>query len=63
MTSKNRPSAEEQNHAADEPRGSKKPYHRPEFRCEKAFETMALSCGKIRGNQGSCRGRLNRKNS
>jgi len=63
MTSKNRPSAEDQNHTIDGPRVGKKPYQRPEFRFEKVFETMALSCGKIRGNQGSCRGRLNRKNS
>ena len=39
----------------------KKPYERPEFRYERAFETMALSCGKMRGTQGLCR--FNRKNS
>jgi hypothetical protein len=37
----------------------KKPYHKPEFRYEKVFETMALACGKIRGVQAQCR--FNRK--
>ncbi len=40
---------------------AKKPYLRPEFRYERAFETMALSCGKIRASQALCR--FNRKNS
>ncbi len=39
----------------------KKPYARPEFRYERAFETMALSCGKIRAQQAICR--FNRKTS
>lgn len=42
-------------------RTPRKPYLKPEFRYERAFETMALSCGKIRGNQALCR--FNRKNS
>ena len=34
---------------------SKKPYARPSFRWESlAFETMALSCGKIDTTQASC---------
>jgi len=41
--------------------GSKKPYVKPEFRHEKVFETMALSCGKIQNTQGGCHS--NRKNS
>jgi hypothetical protein len=39
----------------------KKPYVKPEFRHEKVFETMALSCGKIHSTQSACRS--NRKNS
>jgi hypothetical protein len=34
--------------------GAKKPYVKPEFRYEKVFETMALSCGKVWGTQGAC---------
>jgi hypothetical protein len=40
---------------------AKKPYLEPEFRYERAFETMALACGKVRATQGLCR--FNRKNS
>lgn len=47
--------------AVDTPRPPKKPYHKPEFRFERAFETMALACGKIRATQALCR--FNRKNS
>jgi hypothetical protein len=43
------------------PRAPKKPYLKPEFRFERAFETMALSCGKVGGTQGLCRS--NRKTS
>lgn len=32
----------------------KKPYQKPEFRCERVFETRALTCGKINPTQGSC---------
>jgi hypothetical protein len=39
----------------------KKPYVKPEFRHEKVFETMALSCGKMHQTQGSCHSA--RKNS
>jgi hypothetical protein len=46
---------------ADAPRSTKKPYRKPEFRYERAFETLALSCGKIRASQAICR--FNRKNS
>jgi hypothetical protein len=28
-------------------KNSKKPYHKPEFRHERVFETSALACGKI----------------
>lgn len=56
MTDKN--IKEEDNSGEDSPR---KPYEKPEFRYERAFETMALSCGKMRGTQGLCR--FNRKNS
>jgi hypothetical protein len=47
--------------AVDRPRPAKKPYQKPEFRFERAFETMALACGKIRATQALCR--FNRKNS
>jgi hypothetical protein len=35
-----------------EPR--RKPYRKPEFRFERAFETMALACGKISPTQKHC---------
>ena len=47
--------------AGDARRATKKPYLKPEFRYERAFETMALACGKIRATQALCR--FNRKNS
>jgi hypothetical protein len=40
---------------------SRKPYVKPAFEFERAFETMALSCGKINITQAQCR--FNRKNS
>lgn len=46
------------NEAAPRP---KKPYHKPSFRYERVFETMALSCGKINPTEFQCR--FNRKNS
>jgi hypothetical protein len=58
MTEKN---TSEQKLAGDSPRAAKKPYLKPEFRYERAFETMALSCGKMRANQALCR--FNRKTS
>lgn len=39
----------------------KKPYVKPAFIREQAFETMALSCGKVNVTQAQCK--LNRKNS
>jgi hypothetical protein len=42
-------------------RAAKKPYLKPEFRYERAFETMALACGKIGATQTLCR--FNRKSS
>jgi hypothetical protein len=32
----------------------KKPYIKPSFRFERTFETMALACGKMAGNEGQC---------
>jgi hypothetical protein len=58
MTQKNK---SEEKLAGESPRTAKKPYLKPEFRYERAFETMALACGKMRGTQGLCR--FNRKNS
>jgi hypothetical protein len=51
--------AEDQN--TENPPAAGKPYLKPEFRYERAFETMALSCGKIRASQALCR--FNRKSS
>jgi hypothetical protein len=51
----------EENGAGDGRRAAKKPYFKPEFRYERAFETMALACGKIRATQALCR--FNRKSS
>jgi hypothetical protein len=39
----------------------KKPYIKPAFEFERAFETMALACGKINTTQAQCK--FNRKNS
>jgi hypothetical protein len=39
----------------------RKPYEKPDFRFERVFETMALSCGKIGPTQSGCQS--NRKNS
>ena len=33
----------------------KKPYQKPAFVYERAFETMALSCGKIGASQLQCK--------
>jgi hypothetical protein len=38
----------------------KKTWHKPTYRFERVFETMALICGKV-GTEGQCR--LNRKAS
>ena len=42
-------------------RSGKKPYKKPEFRYERVFETMALSCGKVSPTEFQCR--FNRKTS
>jgi hypothetical protein len=42
-------------------RTGKKPYQKPEFRYERVFETMALSCGKVSPTEFQCR--FNRKTS
>jgi hypothetical protein len=45
----------------DSRRAGKKLYHKPEFRYERVFETMALSCGKVTPTEFQCR--FNRKSS
>ena len=40
---------------------TRKPYRKPAFVHERAFETMALSCGKVNASQQQCK--FNRKNS
>jgi hypothetical protein len=34
---------------------ARKPYHKPEVRHERVFETMALSCGKQNSSQAGCK--------
>jgi len=46
---------------AKKPAKIKRPYKKPAFQCEKPFETMALSCGKVSATQAVCR--FNRKRS
>jgi hypothetical protein len=46
---------------SDNRRAGKKPYQKPEFRHERVFETMALSCGKVSPTEFQCR--FNRKSS
>jgi hypothetical protein len=40
--------------AAEGSHTGKKPYHKPTFRYEQVFETMALACGKV-NNRGRCK--------
>ena len=40
---------------------AKKPYHKPSFRYERVYETMALACGKMFSTESVCR--FNRKTS
>lgn len=47
--------------SADVAPARRKPYQKPDFRFERVFETMALSCGKISPTEFQCR--FNRKNS
>jgi hypothetical protein len=60
MNSKNRPPAEPEINPLENHHPGKKTYKKPEFRCEKVFETMALACGKIAVTQQNCRGRRRR---
>jgi len=46
---------------AGDPKPARKPYHKPEFRFERVFETTALACGKINATQKHCH--FNRKTS
>ena len=60
MTTSGRVQHDTQEPGAEKVRG-KRPYKKPEVRHERVFETMALSCGKIRATQAQCR--FNRKRS
>ena len=60
MTTRNRVQNETQTPDSEKPR-EKRPYKKPEVRHERVFETMALSCGKLRATQAQCR--FNRKRS
>jgi hypothetical protein len=51
----------DQKKVSENRRGGKKPYQKPDFRYERVFETMALSCGKTSPTEFQCR--FNRKNS
>jgi hypothetical protein len=55
-----KPNSEEKK-ISDRRGAGKKPYQKPEFRYERVFETMALSCGKINPTDLQCR--FNRKAS
>jgi hypothetical protein len=33
---------------------AKKPYHKPQVRYEKVFETSALHCGKVQSTESTC---------
>jgi hypothetical protein len=52
MSQKDKTSVEQKN-AAESRLPAKRPYHKPEFRFERVFETMALACAKT-GTQGGC---------
>jgi hypothetical protein len=54
MTQRNRPSEAEK--SASSQSATKKPYHKPEFRFERVFETLALACGKLNNLLFMCRG-------
>lgn len=53
MTQKNTPAGTDKK-PESQPRG-KKPYMKPDFRFEKVFETLALTCGKLQHEGGLCR--------
>lgn len=53
MTEKNSPEAARKNSISQQT--GKKPYLKPDFRFEKAFETLALSCGKMPSTTFQCR--------
>ena len=54
-------SPREEGSAPRQPSKTKRPYKKPAFECEHAFETMALACGKVSSTQAICR--FNRKRS
>jgi hypothetical protein len=45
----------------ESPAKVRKPYLKPAFLRERAFETMALACGKINSSQAQCK--VNKKHS
>jgi hypothetical protein len=53
MSQKNSPAGVDSNAASQQT--GKRPYVKPDFRFEKVFETLALVCGKLHGQQGQCR--------
>jgi hypothetical protein len=55
------PKSTHQSAPAPEAARAKKPWRKPAFEWERAFETMALACGKINVTQMQCKS--NRKNS
>jgi hypothetical protein len=46
---------------SDKEPAARKPYHPPEVRFERIFETSALTCGKVQTTQSGCH--QNRKTS
>jgi hypothetical protein len=45
----------------DKEPAARKPYQKPAVRCERVFETSALTCGKVQTTQSGCH--QNRKTS
>jgi hypothetical protein len=63
MTDRDRggPAANESERSEQKVPAEKRAWVKPSFEWERAFETMALACGKINTTQAQCK--FNRKNS
>lgn len=54
MNEKDRNTTDEIGGSAPGAGEGRKAYHKPSFRSEQVFETMALQCGKMQGTSGAC---------
>jgi hypothetical protein len=54
MNTREQADQEQQESAAGKSDQKKRAYQKPAFRHERAFETMALACGKINATEASC---------